>query len=176
MISNSSQIDTGPGNKNGLNAQISQIKLTGTIFPLRTATPTTTMNYNIIITRLYFLLIHADGHVNDKELKSAKQMLKAESISEVEFNSQLEFLKSRGHEGLLSECIEAIKKLERNEQIRIVAWLCVLANADGFMDRNEWQLIYQIYHKELALPLSEIFTVQKELNRLVWMRSTQAVD
>jgi hypothetical protein len=52
----------------------------------------------------------------------------------------------------------------------------VLANADGFMDRNEWQLIYQIYHKELALPLSEIFTVQKELNRLVWMRSTQAVD
>ncbi|HYC83705.1 MAG TPA: TerB family tellurite resistance protein [Chryseosolibacter sp.] len=134
------------------------------------------MNYNTIITRLYFLLIYADGNVNDKEIRSAKQMLKAESISEGDFHAQLDQLKSRDHETLLTECIESIKKLDRTEQIRIVAWLCVLANADGFMDRDEWQLIYRIYHKELGLPLNEIFTVQKELNRLVWMRSTQEVD
>jgi len=44
--------------------------------------------------------------------------------------------------------------------------LCVVANGDGFMDKTEWQLIYRIYHKELNLPLEEIFKVQKELNRL----------
>jgi len=46
--------------------------------------------------------------------------------------------------------------------------MCVVANADGFMDRAEWQLIYKIYHKELGLPLNEIFSVQKELNKLIW--------
>jgi uncharacterized tellurite resistance protein B-like protein len=56
--------------------------------------------------------------------------------------------------------------LDRNLQIRIVAWLCVVANGDGFMDKTEWQLIYTIYHKELNLPLEEIFKVQKELNRI----------
>jgi hypothetical protein len=67
--------------------------------------------------------------------------------------------------------LHGIRKLEQLQQIRIIAWLCVIANADGFMDRAEWQLIYTIYHKELDLPLSEIFAVQKELNRLIWEKN-----
>jgi uncharacterized tellurite resistance protein B-like protein len=133
------------------------------------------MTYNTIITRLYFLLIYADGNVNEKEISSAKEMMKAEAIGEAEFNSQLELLKSKDHEVLLSECLLEMKKLDQAQQIRIVAWLCVLANADGFMDRNEWQLIYRIYHKELNLPLNAIFTVQRELNRLVWLKSTTTI-
>jgi uncharacterized tellurite resistance protein B-like protein len=133
------------------------------------------MNYNVIIVRLYFLLIHADGKVNEKELASARQMIRAEGISESEFQAQLEHLPSMDHETIFSECVHAIKTLHRFQQIRIVAWLCVLANADGFMDRSEWQMIYRIYHKELNLPLSEIFSVQKDLNKLVWT-STPALD
>jgi hypothetical protein len=61
-----------------------------------------------------------------------------------------------------------LKNLNVKQQIRIIAWLCVVANADGFMDRGEWQLIYNIYHKELNLPLHDIFAVQKELNKKIW--------
>jgi|GEM_PF-832270 len=176
MTSNWSQIDTNLPSKKALDAQFSQKTRSGTIFPNAMTLPTTRMNYNTVLTRLYFLLIYADGKVNEKELKSAKEMLRSESISESDFHAQLDLLRSRDHETLFVECMAAMKKLERIEQIRIVAWLCVLANADGFMDREEWQLIYRIYHKELDLPLNEIFTVQKELNRLVWTRITQAVD
>lgn len=133
------------------------------------------MTYNSIITRLYFLLIHADGKVNEKEVSSAKQMMKAEGIGEKDFAAELEKLQSCDHEELLNECITALKQVETAQQIRIVAWLCVLANADGFMDRNEWQLIYRIYHKELNLPLNEIFNVQKELVRLVWLGPGPAI-
>jgi uncharacterized tellurite resistance protein B-like protein len=123
------------------------------------------MNYKTILTQLYFILIYADGHVNDHERSSGKNLVLAEGLEEGEFRAQLELLKPKSRPLILEDCIKSLKKLDRNQQIRMIAWLCVVANGDGFMDRSEWQLIYKIYHKELHLPLEEIFKVQKELNR-----------
>ena len=130
------------------------------------------MNYHAIIIRLYFLLIYGDGEANQKELVSARQMITTEGIQEPDFVAQLALLKSKSHEAIYKEAIDGLKRLDRTKQLRIVAWLCVLANADGFMERSEWQLIYKIYHKELALPLNEIFEVQKHLNKLVWEKNS----
>lgn len=126
------------------------------------------MNYNTIITRLYFLLVYADGVINENEMTAAKQMIKAENLVEEEFRVQMQLLKDKDQSLIFDECVAELRKLDQKLQIRLVAWLCVVANADGFMDRNEWQMIYRIYHKELALPLHEVFKIQKELNRLVW--------
>jgi uncharacterized tellurite resistance protein B-like protein len=130
------------------------------------------MSYQSIIIRLYYLLIYADGDANQKELNSAKQMITSEGIQEPDFLAQLALLKSKSHETIYGEALAGLKKLERAKQLRVVAWLCVLANADGFMERSEWQLIYKIYHKELALPLNEIFDVQKHLTKLVWEKTS----
>lgn len=130
------------------------------------------MNYQSIIIRLYFLLIYADGEVNQKEINSARQMIAAEGIQEPDLMAQLALLKNKAKDLIYKEAIEGLKKTERSKQLRIVAWLCVLANADGFMDPAEWQLIYKIYHKELSLPLNEIFDVQKQLAKLVWEKSS----
>lgn len=124
------------------------------------------MNYKTILTQLYFILIHADGHVNDHEVSAGKNMVKVEGMDAEEFDVQMQLLKSKDPRALLTDCIKCLKKLSRAQQIRVIAWLCVVANGDGFMDKTEWQLIYKIYHKELNLPLDEIFKVQKELNRL----------
>src|SRR5687767_15116118 len=107
------------------------------------------MNYSSVIMNLYFLLVSEDGDPNPKEVAAAKQMIQTEGIEEEEFNIQMQLLNSKNSKLLYSECIVALKKLDQKQQIRIVAWLCVIANADGFMDRGEWQLIYTIYHKEL---------------------------
>lgn len=124
------------------------------------------MSYKSILTQLYFILIYADGHVNDHERSSGKTLIKLEGFKEEEFRAELELLKSQDPAALLSDCIKNLRRLDRKQQIRMIAWLCVVANGDGFMDQSEWQLIYRIYHKELNLPLEEIFKVQKELNRL----------
>ena len=125
------------------------------------------MEYMSVISKLYFLLAYADGSLNQKEIAAAKQMIRTEGFPEEEFNVQLEEAEIKCKNLLYDESMQGLRNLEREQQIRIIAWLCVVANADGFMDRSEWQLIYQIYHKELGLPLHEIFNVQKELNRLV---------
>ena len=130
------------------------------------------MNYKSIITKLYFILIYADGHVNESEISTGKHMAKAEAMGEEDFRVEMELLKTKDPYALLTECIKDLKKLPRHQQIRIIAWLCVVANGDGFMDKAEWQLIYRIYHKELGLPLEEIFKVQKELNRLTHEKSS----
>lgn len=121
---------------------------------------------------MYFLIAFADGRFDQKEVMMGKQLVKTESMDETEFNVQLQLLKARDRAQLLVESIEALKKLDYKLQVRVIAWMCVVANSDGFMDRSEWQLIYKIYHKELGLPLHDIFSVQKELNKLVWEKSS----
>src|SRR2546421_4585085 len=114
------------------------------------------MNQKPILIKLYHLLVHADSNVNEREILAGQQMIKAEGIGEYEFKTQLESLKKRNPTVILSECLEELKKLDHEKQVRCIAWLCVVANADGFMDKSEWQFIYQLYHKELNLQLDEI--------------------
>jgi len=127
---------------------------------------TNKMNYSSVITKLYFLLIHADGKVNEREISLGQQMVSSEAIDAEEFKVQMVLLESKDRSKIYSDGVAGLKKLEREEQVRIIAWLCVVANADGFMDRTEWQFIYRIYHNELQLPLDEVINKQKELNRI----------
>lgn len=125
------------------------------------------MSFKSIIIRLYYMLIHCDGKVNEGEIALGKRMMEAEHISDAEFDRMMTELQERDLAALHKECITELKRLPRQLQIRCIAWLCVLANADGFMDRGEWQFIYKIYHRELQLPLDVIMGVQKELMRKV---------
>jgi uncharacterized tellurite resistance protein B-like protein len=121
------------------------------------------MNFKEVLTRLYFILICSDGSVNEKEVSFGRKMVNTEGIDEQYFFSQIKLLEVNNQQSLLPEAITHLKKLTREEQIRCIAWLCVIANADGFMDKAEWQMIYRLYHKELQLPLDEIMKIQKNL-------------
>lgn len=117
------------------------------------------------------MLINADGKVNERELLLGKLMLEAEALPTDKFESELDELKAKSMTSLLSVGITALKKLPPNQQLRSVAWLCVIANADGFMDKDEWKLIYKLYHDELNLKLDDVMKTQKELNKLIHGKS-----
>jgi hypothetical protein len=74
------------------------------------------MNYTSIISGLYYLLIYADGSVNDKEITSIKQMVKAEGLNEAEFMVQMRMLQSKDKDMLLADCMMALKKLGHEQQ------------------------------------------------------------
>ena len=119
------------------------------------------------ISNLFFLLVHADGNVSEKEMMRGKQMMKAEGIDENRFNTILEKLKLQKIDDIYRQAIQSLKRLDAKNQIRCIAWLCVIANADGFMDKKEWMLIYKIYQNELSLKLDDIMRVQKDLNKFI---------
>jgi len=133
------------------------------------------MNFKSIITQLYFLLIYSDGKVNQGEISLGKKMIQSEGISEVEFSLQMEALKTKDTAQIYKESLAELKRLKKEQQIRCIAWLCVLANSDGFMDRAEWQFIYKIYHKELHLELDIIMESQKELNKKITLNNSVPV-
>lgn len=133
------------------------------------------MDYKSILTNLYYLAIYADGKVNEKEVLLGKKMVKTEGMDERTFDSRLEALKSKDRNVIYSESIAALKKLDHKIQIRCIAWLCVIANGDGFMDKEEWTFIYKIYHTDLGLQLNDVMETQKELNQILYGKAFQSI-
>lgn len=125
------------------------------------------MDYHSTISGLYYLLIGADGQVNEKELLLGKKMVLAEGFEEARFLSTLDQFKALDKALLYNHCVAGLRKLDKDRQIRCVAWMCVIANADGFMDKEEWVLIYKIYHNELHLSLDDVMKTQKVLNKML---------
>ena len=121
------------------------------------------MNFQAILTNLYFILIYADGKLNEKEMKLSEKMILAEKLDREAFKAQLELLKSSDLQVVYNNTIIHLKKLKAIDQTRIVAWLCMVANIDGFMDKAEWMFIYKIYAKELNLKLDDVMKVQRDL-------------
>ncbi|UII31299.1 hypothetical protein LVD17_23690 [Fulvivirga ulvae] len=115
--------------------------------------------------KMYFLLVYADHIIDDKELLAGKKMAQYEKIDEASLQKEIDTLRNTDHSVLYKEVIHGMKQLCINEQVRFVAWLSIIANADGFMDEREWQLIYKLYSKDLHLSLADIMLKQKELKQ-----------
>ncbi len=133
------------------------------------------MDYKATLTSLYYLLICADGKVNERELSLGRKMMEAEGFGVDTFDAQLDAFKAKNLATLYNDCLIGLKKLDTKSQIKAIAWLCVIANSDGFMDKEEWILIYKIYHTELKLALDDIMKTQKELNQIVHGKSFQSL-
>jgi uncharacterized tellurite resistance protein B-like protein len=118
-------------------------------------------------TKLYYLLTLADGEIHKKEEEMGDKMMWHESLSKDKFNEQLEMLAQQDSEKIFEDCLKELLTFNKNDQINCLAWMCLIANSDGFMDKNEWTLIYRIYHKGLSLNLSEITARQKELHGFI---------
>jgi uncharacterized tellurite resistance protein B-like protein len=132
------------------------------------------MDFQSVTTHLYYLVVYADGKFADKEVALGKQMAKLEGFEEKTFDSLVESLKEKDKNVIFTHCIAGLKKLDKKQQVKCIAWLCVIANGDGFMDKEEWTLIYKIYHTELGLSLNEIMDAQKELNKTLFGSSFQS--
>jgi uncharacterized tellurite resistance protein B-like protein len=125
------------------------------------------LDYSSTIIGLYYLVIGADGKITDKEVTLGKKVIAAEGFDETKFEITLNKYKQTDRSKLYKDCLEGLKKLNVQKQIRCLSWMCVIANSDGFMDKREWELIYKIYHTELSLSLDEIMKTQRELNKIL---------
>lgn len=121
------------------------------------------MNYQTIITNLYFLLTHNDGGLNEKEVSLSEKMIQHERWDAEVFHKQIALLSTSDLSEVYRLSITQLKKVKQEDQLRAIAWLCLAANADGFMDKNEWALIYKIYNKELNLKLDDVMKVQRNM-------------
>lgn len=119
------------------------------------------------IAKLYYLLVMADGTIDQKEVEMGDLLIKNEGLDRIGFDFEVKRCEKLPLENVLASCVQELKEFSKEEQIRYVAWTCLIANSDGFMDKEEWALIFKVYHKHLNLPLDEIMEKQRELNATI---------
>ena len=108
------------------------------------------------IVSLYFLISSADGKISDFEKKICEMMMKSEGIKGPEFDHIIESINQLPQDEIYKMSIKILKSCAKEEQIKALAWMRSIANSDGFMDKQEWSLIFKIYKKELQLNLKDI--------------------
>ena len=113
--------------------------------------------------KAFYYISTADGKVDDKEKEMGKKMIQKESIDNTEFQKKIDAFNCETPDCIIHSLKDDLKKLKRDEQIKIIAYMSNVANADGFMDPSEWKMIYNLYKNELKLNLEEIITMQKKI-------------
>ena len=140
-----------------------------------TLTPPASNSTKILIKAyayMYQLLVHADGEVSAKEVEFGQKMIEKEGLKRDHFDQELQQIALIDQETILKSAITSLKQLPVKDQTRCMAWLCVIANSDGFMDAKEWQLIYKIYYKELNLQTNMVMDEQKRISKEVYNSSS----
>ena len=115
------------------------------------------------ICALYYLLIAADGIISEKEIKMGKLMCRHEGLGYDYLEKSIECYRTMRPDQLLHIALNALLGFPNQLQIRLLAWMIKIANADGFMSPEEWRLIFRIYKVELKLSQTEIMEIQKQL-------------
>lgn len=115
------------------------------------------------LSALYIMLVLADGEEDEREMRMCAKMLNFEGIARDRFEQLRKSIEEVEDGCLLDICLRTLRNCPNDLQVRCLAWMAIIANADGFMAPEEWKLIYRIYHVELQLDLKAIMAEQKQL-------------
>lgn len=115
------------------------------------------------LVKAYFYIVHADGKIDAKEVALGKKMIAKEKIDEKVFDEKMTALGKLDQSVVIKGLQEDLRKLSKKDQIKVLAYMSNIANADGFMDPTEWKMIYKLYKEELNLKLEDILAEQKQI-------------
>ena len=117
-------------------------------------------NFKESIVKLYHILSNLDNNYGAKEERLLELMMSYEGISHSYLKEQRQKITSLGRNEISLDAMALLKRCDHQEQVRCVAWLARIANADGFMSTNEWSLIYDTYKKWLKIDLNDVMTYE----------------
>lgn len=114
-----------------------------------------------ILTRLLFLVAFVDGEDDPEEIKMIQKIAcyfnyNAESVL-IDYN----FLKTQQVSVVHDFTKQELISIKQDLQIKYIASLLILANADKKMDQKEWKFIHGLYKKMLNLDFNLILETQK---------------
>ncbi|MCG8319808.1 MAG: hypothetical protein MI921_09930 [Cytophagales bacterium] len=105
---------------------------------------------------LCYLIGNTNGNMTHFETRMYEFIKHKENISEHVADLILNEIESMSHKYILERGVRALSQCEKPEQVKCLAWMNKIANADGYLGDQEWSIIYQVYNKELDITLEEI--------------------
>ena len=105
---------------------------------------------------LCYLIGNTNGNMTHFETRMYEFIKHEENITEEVADLIVGEIETMSHEYILERGIQALNQCEKTDQVKCLAWMNKIANADGYLADHEWSIIYQVYSKELNITLKEI--------------------
>ena len=115
----------------------------------------------LLISAYYYILI-ADGMVDRKELSFGNLMIEKEKINKADFEDKLDELSDRDVDQIREEIKQSLKNQPHEKQLKIVAYMVKIADADGVKDPHEMTSIQRIM-QGLNLHVNDIIKAKRDL-------------
>ena len=116
---------------------------------------------DLLVSAYYYILI-ADGMVDPKELTFGNHMIAKEGIDKSDFSDKLDDLSNQETNVVRDYLKEGLKNESRENQLKIVAYMVKIANADGNRDPHEMTSIQDLT-KDLNLHVNDIIQAKTKL-------------
>lgn len=113
--------------------------------------------------KAYYYTVIVDGKVDPKELTFGSDMILKEGVKREDFDEMLDALSSVPREEVRFSLAEDIKQLPKDEQIKVMAYMSSLADADGDTDVSEKDIIHELCYK-LGIDFKDIIHARQNLN------------
>ena len=124
-------------------------------------------SFNQAFTYLYFLMLSADKIADLKELKLGNKIIQLEKLDKEEVMKNLDKLSAMPREKVFESAMLYVKSAPRNIQLKCLGYIKLMAQADGFVDEKERELLNEISLNELNISLSEVADMGKKLKQKV---------
>ncbi len=115
------------------------------------------------LSSLYYLLICADRTIDTRELDMGKTMIEMEELDINHFYSKIDRYSTEPDKYVYNTCIHSLNHCSEEEKIRSLAWMKLIANADGNLDGKEFSLIQDICINEFNLSLNQVLKKEEAL-------------
>lgn len=79
------------------------------------------MNYETVLSKLYHLVVQADGDISESELEVGKKIFKIEGLDQEILAEELRGTAIVDKKLAMLDCIEVLKGMDRSIQIRCIA-------------------------------------------------------
>jgi hypothetical protein len=114
---------------------------------------------------LYYLMLSADRVADLNELATGNKIIEFEGFDKDSVMKQIDQLSAVSRNQAIDDCLVLLKSISKEDQIKCLAYVKMIAMSDGSFDREESDLLHNIGSNELSILPQEIDTAEKKLRQ-----------
>ena len=109
-------------------------------------------------------MLSADKIADLKELKLGNKIIKLENLDKAEVMKDIDDLSALPRDNVYEQGLSLLKSLSNEDQVKILAYVKMIAKVDGSYDEKESSLLNEISINELRISLQEVFDAEQILS------------
>jgi len=118
----------------------------------------------LTLAKIYFLMADLENGINVEEETLKQKIMKLEDVPESIFElAEQQHLEHKNINEKTADCIQSLEQLNEVERTRCLAWMSLIANADGNLGDKEWDLIADLYIDVFDISVRDVVETKLEL-------------